>query len=32
MPGGVPFHHYKMNLNAAGVLEVICSKVQKPSK
>jgi hypothetical protein len=29
VPEAVAFHHYKMNFNAAGVLEVICSKVEK---
>jgi hypothetical protein len=26
---GTVFHHYKMNFNAAGVLEMICSRIER---
>src|SRR4051812_15239290 len=29
LPQGLLFHHYKMNFNAAGVFEVLCSKIEK---
>jgi hypothetical protein len=25
---GTTFHHYKLNFNAAGILEMICSKIE----
>lgn len=25
---GATFHHYKLNFNAAGILEMICSKIE----
>ena len=29
LPEGRSFHHFKMNFNAAGVFEVLCSKIEK---
>jgi hypothetical protein len=26
--GGLTFHHYKLNFNAAGILEMICSRIE----
>jgi hypothetical protein len=26
---GESFHHYKMNFNSAGILEVLCSRIEK---
>jgi hypothetical protein len=26
---GSTFHHYKLNFNAAGILEMICSEIEK---
>jgi len=25
---GTTFHHYKLNFNAAGILEMICSRIE----
>ena len=32
LPEGIPFHHYKMNFNAAGIFEVLCSKIEKSAE
>jgi hypothetical protein len=26
---GITFHHYKSNFNAAGILEMICSRIER---